>query len=714
MTPWMERKLFGRINGAWLGVLRVGFGAVMLYEALWFLGWLPGSVGDSNRIETLFVGEHVQWAFPYRDCPWARPLPEPLTTALFVLLGVASMLVIAGTLYRLAAITVFITFSFVNLMDASIYLNHFYLECLVALLMIFVPANRRYSMRWRANKGDDLHDVPWWTIGLFRAQMLFVYFFAGVAKLNGDWLQGEPLRRWLPHPSTGSALDPWLGVATMDQLRRWLGQESTVLAISYGGLLFDLCIGFFLLWRPTRRAAFLAAILFHATNSLLFDIGAFPFLAVLLTTVFFEPDWPERRVRLAGRHERSLCPASCAKPLGAQNAYLAPLLVIWLLLQASLPLRHWMIPGEVSWTEEGHRFSWHMKLRDKYPGRLLIEIAAPVENNASEVRYRHVDATQVPWDELPALVVTYEPILGERVIFNPLAGTTWTEALAAARQRWAADSGQPLQLSKTRSLDETLGRLARQLDAAVDRQVPQAAAARHTLDELLALRRALTGPERDSDRMHLQFRFQDALRRLTHFRPWRKPLLAALWQSPPFACQGAALPAAPLMIVANPSVLLPDEHACSRLDRQACPDLGPTLIDLHQLASASLRSLPETIAFDDYDGRPAVFWNYTYELHRGQIEALAVSPLLQHTYVQHVAERWERQVGVRPQVYVTSFVKLNQHPMQPIVDPRVDLAGVPRQRMGHHAWILPLRRADDPRPVPASAAIARRPLEMAN
>ena len=30
-----------------------------------------------------------------------------------------------------------------------------------------------------------------------------------------------------------------------------------------------------------------------------------------------------------------------------------------------MPLRHFAIPGNVSWTEEGHRFSWHMKLRDK-------------------------------------------------------------------------------------------------------------------------------------------------------------------------------------------------------------------------------------------------------------------------------------------------------------------------------------------------------------
>jgi vitamin K-dependent gamma-carboxylase len=36
-----------------------------------------------------------------------------------------------------------------------------------------------------------------------------------------------------------------------------------------------------------------------------------------------------------------------------------------LIVEMIVPLRHFLHPGDVSWTEEGHRFSWHMKLRDK-------------------------------------------------------------------------------------------------------------------------------------------------------------------------------------------------------------------------------------------------------------------------------------------------------------------------------------------------------------
>ena len=40
-------------------------------------------------------------------------------------------------------------------------------------------------------------------------------------------------------------------------------------------------------------------------------------------------------------------------------------------LQVLVPLRHLLYPGDVSWTEEGHHFSWHMKLRDKEAAALF-------------------------------------------------------------------------------------------------------------------------------------------------------------------------------------------------------------------------------------------------------------------------------------------------------------------------------------------------------
>ena len=34
-------------------------------------------------------------------------------------------------------------------------------------------------------------------------------------------------------------------------------------------------------------------------------------------------------------------------------------------MQLLLPLRHWLYPGDVAWTEEGRNFAWRMKLTQK-------------------------------------------------------------------------------------------------------------------------------------------------------------------------------------------------------------------------------------------------------------------------------------------------------------------------------------------------------------
>ncbi len=42
-----------------------------------------------------------------------------------------------------------------------------------------------------------------------------------------------------------------------------------------------------------------------------------------------------------------------------------PLLGLWFALQCVVPLRHWLYPGDVLWTEEGFRFAWNVMLVEK-------------------------------------------------------------------------------------------------------------------------------------------------------------------------------------------------------------------------------------------------------------------------------------------------------------------------------------------------------------
>ena len=52
-------------------------------------------------------------------------------------------------------------------------------------------------------------------------------------------------------------------------------------------------------------------------------------------------------------------------PSKAAKLLLLGFIIAWFSFQILFPLRHLLYPGSPSWNEEGHRFSWQMKLRDK-------------------------------------------------------------------------------------------------------------------------------------------------------------------------------------------------------------------------------------------------------------------------------------------------------------------------------------------------------------
>src|SRR5262249_51268921 len=134
--------------------------------------------------------------------------------------------------------------------------------------------------------------------------------------------------------------------------------------ISIAGLIFDLLIVPLLIWRRTRTLAIVLMIGFHLTNAWMFHIGIFPWLSIALTTLFFEPDWPRRVWKKLKRTEATETKSMVA-PTPFQRKSLAVGLASYVLIQILLPLRQYLYSGDPAWTEEGHLFSWRMKLRGK-------------------------------------------------------------------------------------------------------------------------------------------------------------------------------------------------------------------------------------------------------------------------------------------------------------------------------------------------------------
>ena len=134
--------------------------------------------------------------FTYAGFGWVQPWPEWGMYAHFALLGLASIGVAVGYRYRLSVIAFFFLFTYVELIDKTLYLNHYYWMSLVSFLMVFMPLHRMASLDARRTPIAPI--VPVWVVWALRAQVGVVYLFAGIAKLNPDWLlQAQPLRIWL-------------------------------------------------------------------------------------------------------------------------------------------------------------------------------------------------------------------------------------------------------------------------------------------------------------------------------------------------------------------------------------------------------------------------------------------------------------------------------------------------------------------------------------
>ncbi|HKO96380.1 MAG TPA: HTTM domain-containing protein [Pyrinomonadaceae bacterium] len=363
----LSAALFRPVDIAFLVYFRIAFGAIMLWEVYRFFthGWI-----SRYYIEPLVH-------FTYYGFSWVKPWPGRGMYVHFFVLGVAAFCIIIGFCYRIAAAVFFVGFSYVFLLEQARYLNHFYLVCLIGFLLIFLPANRAVSVDALLRPKIRSDTVPAWTLWLLRAQIGVAYFFGGIAKLNSDWLfGGEPMRIWLS-PFTKL---PLFGPIVQNE---WV-----VYSFVYGGLLLDLFIVPLLLWRKTRPFAFVAAIAFNLLNAIIFSIGIFPWFMLAASLVFFPPDLLRRFVRAIkstghaslddAPETEELAPAvtEVDLPLTTAQRRTVFLLAAYLAIQIVMPLRHYAYPGNVSWTEEGHNFSWHMKLRTK-GGNSIFSVVHP-------------------------------------------------------------------------------------------------------------------------------------------------------------------------------------------------------------------------------------------------------------------------------------------------------------------------------------------------
>ena len=307
--------------------LRRLFGALVIFSTLRFLlyGWY-----DCQILSPIITFPFEEFSFLYR--------PNHLGTSLLfggMLLGGFSIM--TGRFFKIGTALFFLCFTYVELLDKTNYLNHYYFVSIISFLFLFSRAHKENS------------SVSAIQIDLFKCMIGLVYFYAGLAKLNSDWLlEAQPLALWLPaHTSL-----PIIG-----GLFKF---KATAYAFSWAGAFFDISAPFFLLSDKFRKWFYPVVVGFHVMTWLLFPIGVFPWVMICCATIFFS----------AEEHRRfwALFPGLKLPEItqtGEKIILFKLFAICFMLIQMLFPFRYLMYSGNLFWHEAGYRFSWRVMLIEK-------------------------------------------------------------------------------------------------------------------------------------------------------------------------------------------------------------------------------------------------------------------------------------------------------------------------------------------------------------
>ncbi len=395
-----SKRLMEQVHIAPLVVFRIVFGGMMLASIIrfWLNGW----------IEKLYIDP--TFFFTYYGFEWVKPLGEVGMYLIFLIMGIAAFFTMIGLFYRISTLVFFLSFSYVELIDKSTYLNHYYFISIVAFVMILLPAGKYFSIDTFINQSKKITHIPRIFIFIIQLQLGMVYFFAGVAKLNPDWLfDAQPLRIWLQAHTDIPILGYFMDKIWVSYFFCWFGA------------FYDLTIPFFLSFKKTRTIAYLFVIVFHVLTRILFQIGMFPYIMILATLIFFSEGFHLKIIAVLRKvtdkfkktiNQEASVPYQLKKSV--LNIFIG-FCVLHFTIQLIMPFRYLCYPDRLFWTEQGYRFSWRVMLMEK-AGKTFFNVTdndtgksgeAMMDNDLT-VNQEKMMATQ------PDMIVQYAHYLKEK------------------------------------------------------------------------------------------------------------------------------------------------------------------------------------------------------------------------------------------------------------------------------------------------------------
>ena len=350
--------------------------------------------------------------FKYFGFEWIQPLEPEWTYFLYSVLLLSSIGIILGAFYRFSCILFFVLFCYFELLDLTHYLNHYYLISLLSFLLIFLPANRAISVDVLLNPKLKIDSVPAWTIFILQFQIAIVYFYAGLAKIHPDWLlYAQPLKICLSRLTEIPVLGSILTI------------PATAYIFSWFSAIYDLTIPYLLWNKKSRILAYIAVICFHLLSGILFNIGIFPIAMIAFSLIFFSEFWHKKIIStfelvfiltLSKLKQRKDNLQTNPQKLGFGSNKVPWFIWIFVFWQLLFPLRHWIYPGNVLWTEEGFRFSWKVMLVEK-TGSVLFKVVDST-GRESEVNNRAylTEKQEVFMSYQPDMILQFAHFLAER------------------------------------------------------------------------------------------------------------------------------------------------------------------------------------------------------------------------------------------------------------------------------------------------------------
>lgn len=332
--------------------LRLAFGFSMFLWALMMM--------FSGRVSAIYSPQLIH--IPYRGLEWVQPLPVWAMYGVFTGIALSALALGAGWFFRRSAFVFTLLFAYAALIDQASYLSYYYFVLLLAVMLLLSPAHRNFSIDLIRKPEIRIDYIPRWLLLAFQLQVAMVFFFAGMAKLNADWL------------FSGAQMSSWVN-NSIEQLGWSLHIPGWLpMVFSWMMLLFDFIIPHFLFDQRTSYRAFWVVLMVQTIGFILLPTGIFPLLMILACTVFL----PAERIhnffsRVAYfLYDVFEFKGDVFQPGGNfmlqfKVRFLFPLLALMFIgIQVFAPVVMYLQIGSVRWANSAFHFSAEMPINTRF------------------------------------------------------------------------------------------------------------------------------------------------------------------------------------------------------------------------------------------------------------------------------------------------------------------------------------------------------------